>query len=107
MEFSKKIGKSGNFIFTKHAVSKMRFYGISENKLKKIFRKPDRTQVGVAPETIALMQRTGVKKKTEIWLMYEKNKERKIRIVTAWRFPGTSPEGEVLPIPKDILRSLN
>lgn len=84
----------------------MNFYGLSENRLKKVFRKPDRRQKGIAPGTIALMQRAGGKRQTEIWLMYKEEKNGEKKIITAWRFPGISPEGEKIPVPDDILGEL-
>jgi len=105
MSFDKK-NNFGNFFLTKHATSKMNFYGLSENRLKKIFRKPDRRQKGIASGTTALMQRVGGKRQTEIWLMYEEEKDGQKKIITAWRFPGISPVGEEIPIPKDILDEL-
>jgi hypothetical protein len=102
------------FVWTKHAVSKMRFYGLSENQIKKIFRAPSRIEQGIAPGTIALMQAVGGKRKTEVWVMYQKTKSGSPRsrvgagqkkIITAWRYPGKSPVREV-PIPSEILKEL-
>lgn len=93
-------------IWTKHSVEKMRFYNLSENRLKRALRNPDRKEEGIALGTLAVMQRTGSKKHpTEIWLMYQ-NIGKKIRIISAWRYPGMSPKGKEIPIPKDILEEL-
>lgn len=92
----------GGFVWTRHALSKMKFYGLSENRLKKIFKKPDRREKGIAPTTVALMQRVGKNRQTEIWLMYKDEDGGKKKIITAWRFPGISREGEPIPILDDI-----
>lgn len=105
----------GPLIFwTKHVKKKMRQYGLSENRLRRILWNPERKEVGVAPGTIAIMQSSGTKKhSTEIWLMYQiisqrsKVKSQKLRIISAWRYPGKSPVGKPPPIPEDILEELN
>lgn len=93
--------------WTKHSIEKMQFYNLSENRLKRALRNPDRKEEGIAPGTLAVMQRTGTKKHpTEIWIMYQ-NVDKKIRIISAWRYPGISPKGKEIPIPQDILEELN
>lgn len=93
------------FVWTKHAVSKMRFYGLSENRIKKIFRAPSRIEQGIALGTVALMQTVGGKRKIEVWVMYQETKSGQKKIITAWRYPGKSPVREV-PIPEEILAEL-
>jgi len=99
------------FSWTKHIKEKMKFYGLSERRLKRVLKNPTRQEKGIAPGTIAIMQRAGTKKHpTEIWLMYQivKIKKReKIRMISSWRYPGQSPVGEKIPIPDDILEELN
>lgn len=91
--------------WTSHAKRKMRQYQLSEKRLKRVLRFPARKEEGVALETCAIMQRSGTKKRPkEIWLMYQ-IKNKKIRIISAWRYPGISPKRE-LPIPEDILEEL-
>lgn len=93
--------------WTKHSIEKMQFYGLSENRLKRVLRNPDRKEEGIAPETLAVMQRTGSKKHpTEIWIMYQIIKS-KVKIISAWRYPGISPIGKKIPIPEDILEELS
>lgn len=93
--------------WTKHSIEKMQFYGLSENRLKRVLRNPNRKEEGIAPETLAVMQRTGSKKHpTEIWIMYQTVKL-KVKIISAWRYPGVSPAGKKIPIPEDILEELN
>ena len=58
--------------WTKHCKEKMRYYQLSENRLKRVLRNPKRIEEGIAPGTIAIMQPAGTKKHpTEIWLMYQ------------------------------------
>lgn len=107
--------------WTKHSIEKMKFYNLSENRLKRVLRNPDRKEEGIAPRTLAVMQRAGTKKNpTEIWMMYQKINSKfhayrqagkiqnsKLRVISAWRYPGISPKGKEIPIPGDILEELN
>lgn len=103
-------------VWTRLAQEKMRFYRLSESRIKKVLRRPERQEFGVAPATVALMQRTGSSKHpTEIWLMYQAVKEKekkdkigglKIKIISAWRYPGKSPAGKEIPMPSDIREQL-
>jgi hypothetical protein len=110
----KNLIESEKIIWTRHAREKIRQYNLSESRLKRVLRKPDRKELGIAPRTIAIMQITGTKKHpTEIWMMYQitkskiKNQKSKItKIISAWRYPGKSPIGEPPPIPEDILWDL-
>ncbi|XOB40548.1 MAG: hypothetical protein ACKKMR_00860 [Candidatus Nealsonbacteria bacterium] len=114
----KLIQSSEKIYWTRHARGKMRYYRLSENRVKRVLRKPDRKELGIALNTIAVMQRTGTKKHpSEIWLMYQKasfkyqipksnKKARIIRIISAWRYPGKSPKGQPPPIPEDTLWEL-
>ena len=69
-------------------------------------RSPTRSEKGIAPDTIAVMQPTGSKAKpTEVWVMYAKKKVKKV-IITAWRYPGISKVRDEIPIPADILAEL-
>ncbi len=113
----RKPKNSEKLYWTQHSIEKMRYYRLSENRLKRALRNPDRKEKGIAPETLAIMQKTGSKKHpTEIWIMYQKIKVRskrknepkeKIKIISAWRYPGISPQGEQIPIPDDILAELD
>ena len=104
MKFVPKIER---FYWTKHVKSKMRYYRLSESRLKRVLRNPERKELGIAPKTVAVMQKAGTKKHpTEIWLMYQKDKF-KTKIITAWRYPGISPKRQPPPIPEDILWELN
>lgn len=114
MAFFKEPKNTERIFWTKHSKEKMRYYRLSEGKLKRVLLNPKRIEEGVAPNTTAIMQPTGTKKHpTEIWLMYQikkskiKNKKSKIiKIISAWRYPGISPTHEPPPIPEDILSEL-
>lgn len=102
----KKPKNTNKIIWTKHSLEKMRFYNLSENRLKRVLKNPNRKQEGIAPATLAVMQRTGTKKHpTEIWIMF-RDFGKKIKIISAWRYPGISPKGKEIPIPQDILEEL-
>jgi hypothetical protein len=108
--------------WTNHVKEKMVYYGISSSLIKRVVRFPRRKEEGVAPETTAVMQPTPSKKRPqEIWVMYreisQKQKDKnqnpkaiglvpKMRIISAWRYPGISPAGKKIPIPEEILQEL-
>jgi len=110
-----KLPENNEKVFwTRHSKDKMRQYQLSEKRVLKVFRRPNRKEEGIAKGTIAVMQTTGTKKHpTEIWLMYQivkvKNPEskfKKIKIISTWRYPGQTPVGKPIPIPQDILEEL-
>lgn len=92
----------------------MRYYRLSENRVLSILRKPGRKEEGIAPGTVAAMQATGTKKHpTEAWMMYQTvrrtiqgQKYKKIKIISAWRYPGVTPVGARPIIPDDTLENL-
>ena len=115
--------------WTNHVQSKMMYYGISESLIKRIIRFPKRKEESVAPGTIGVMQPTSNKKNPqEIWVMYQEIAQResrnaqgqspdatrytlqvtrpKVKIISAWRYPGVSPVGKKIPIPDEILMEL-
>jgi len=108
------------FSWTNHVIGKMIFYGLSEQRVKRVILNPDRIEEGLAPDTIACMQVGGSKKhRQEIWTMYQKvnskfkisrfhrgfstksEQNSKLKIISAWRYPGKSPAKN--PIPSEIL----
>lgn len=100
------------FYWTNHSKIKMRQYRLSEQRVRRVLRKPDRKEEGVAEGTLAAMQITGTKKHpTEIWLMYVvvkiKNRISKIKIISTWRYPARSPVGKPIPVPQDILDQID
>jgi len=112
--------------WTTHSKFKMRQYRFSENRVLRILRKPDRREEGIALNTIANMQVAGTKKHpTEVWMMYQTIKSKaeicqnqikreiktkpsvKIRIISAWRYPGRTKKGNKPIIPEDTLNELD
>lgn len=101
--------------WTQHSKAKMRQYRFSEKRVLNILRRPERREVGIAPKTIAAMQVSGTKKYPgEVWMMYSYlnrtdvgKKERILRIISAWRYPGRTPLGQHPVIPEDTLDELN
>jgi hypothetical protein len=105
------------FSWTKHVVEKMKFYGLTPQRVVRILNHPERKEEAIVPGCVAVMQSLGTKKKTEIWAMYKTqnsiNKTQKLmvnnkkkKIISAWRYPGVSPKRQV-PIPEDVLEELN
>jgi len=98
--------------WTNHSIQKMRYYGLSEARLKRVLNNPKRKELGIAPKTVAIMQPTGSKKHpTEIWLMYQPKADQpragqKIKIISTWRYPARSPIRGPIPIPLEILEEL-
>ncbi|MGB9681232.1 MAG: hypothetical protein ACPLXL_01680 [Minisyncoccia bacterium] len=105
-----------DFIWTNHSLEKMAFYNLSQQRVKRVLRHPHRTEKGIVEETLASMQKAGSKKHPyEVWVMYQfkteksknkKQKEKKIIIISAWKYPGISKPGEEIPIPQDILEEV-
>lgn len=114
--------------WTNHVAGKMVYYGLSADRVKRVIRSPYRSEKGIAPNTIAVMQPGKTTSaslgkpaiwKEEIWVMYATAKPSKFKddkfknlnipkkvIITAWRYPGKSPVREAIPIPNDILEEL-
>ena len=97
--------------WTRHSIYKMRHYGLSAQRIKRIIRHPERTEEAIVPNMIAVMCSD---KNKEIWAMYQlahrrvnskfefrNSKLKVIRIITAWRYPGKSSARD--PIPQEIL----
>ena len=116
---------SERFFWTNHVFGKMIFYGLSEQRVKRAILNPDRIEEGIAPNTVACMQIGGSEKhRQEIWVMYQTVKSnipclpaggknlknssfqraRKLKIISAWRYPGKSPAKN--PIPREILNEI-
>lgn len=103
--------------WTQHVGRKMMQYGLSADRVKRVIRAPKRMEIGVALGTVAAMQATGTAKKPwEVWVMYREEKVRKNKndypsagqkvIITAWKYPGTSPIRDVIPLPLGLLAEL-
>lgn len=108
--------------WTRHIKNKMVFYHLSAATVLGVFRRPERTEEGVAPETNAAM-RTRKKYQPrrllgrspdlaprasgeEIWIMYQIKSGKKITMISTWRYPGITKPGAPIPIPQDILTEL-
>lgn len=100
--------KQAEIFWTQHAKMKMRQYRFSEKRVLKILRKPDRIEEAIVPGMIAQMQITGTKKNpTEAWLMFQILKKPKgIKIISCWRYPGRTPQGQRPIIPQDVIEEL-
>jgi hypothetical protein len=148
------------YYWTAHVAGKMHYYGLSEQKVLGVIRRPQRIETGIAENTVAVMMPVGNIKKNkkpskwnrsynddgeqekwsqEIWVMYQTSKQKsaisnqqklkiisenksasrrtklkelqnkinsnkKITIISAWRYPGVSPKKN--PIPNEILREI-
>lgn len=97
-------------IWTKHSEKKLKQYQLSKSRILRIIKKPYRIEEGIAPKTIALMIPAKILKinnkktwKQEIWTMIQKEKD-KLKIISAWRYPGISPQEN--PIPEKIIFEL-
>lgn len=71
--------------WTLHSIEKMKFYGLSEQKILGVIKRPQRKEEGIVKNTVAVMQPVSPKTdaqgkmvwKTEIWAMYQTRKARK------------------------------
>lgn len=109
------------YFWTRHAIYKLRQYGLSAQRIIRVINNPQRKEEGIVAKTIAVMQPSSTKNKNgkkvwsqEIWAMYQvsakggkvksESKNTKYKIISAWRYPGVSPKRD--PIPKEILREI-
>jgi len=98
----KKEDPNSLFSWTQHSQAKLLQYSLSENRVKRVIRHPWRIEEGIAPGTIACLQKAGSKKHPyELWVMYVIKKP-KIRVISAWKYPGITKPGDPIPIPPDI-----
>ena len=103
-------------MWTHHSREKMRYYRLTEARIKRIIRHPARVEEGIFEHAVAAMQAAEGKNYSEIWVLYllfgSKQKSslahalegKKIKIISAWRYPGKSPARD--PIPPEILREI-
>ncbi|MEK7146751.1 MAG: hypothetical protein AAB772_00665 [Patescibacteria group bacterium] len=90
--------------WTQHSYDKMRFYRLSESRVQRVINSPNRIEFGIVPDTIVMMQAVkGSRKKSEIWVMVQDEKNKR-KIISAWRYPGVTKAGE--PLPREILREI-
>lgn len=101
------------YIWTQHAQMKLRHYRLTEARIKRVIRYPTRIEESIVAGAVACMQPAEGKQYSEIWAMYvlvkakvknQKSKGGQIKIITAWRYPGKSPERD--PVPIEILREI-
>ena len=91
LEFSG--GKLRQVVWTAHSRAKMRYYGLSESRVKRIIHTPKRIEEGIAPKTVAMMQSAGsVKHPYELWVMLQ-DVGQKRKVISAWRYPGVTKPG--------------
>lgn len=120
---------SGRYLFTLHAEYKIREYHLSRQRVTRVIRSPRRTEEGIVPDTVAVMQPSSTKRvqgkeiwTQEIWVMYKIHSKSnpvaggksskmasilnqpQLKIISCWRYPGVSPERD--PIPAEILREI-
>jgi len=100
----KKESPHSHFSWTQHSLNKLLQYNLSKNRVKRVIRHPKRVEKGIAPGTIACLQRAGSKRHPyELWVMYVIEKKAKnIKVISAWKYPGTTKPGDPLPIPPEI-----
>lgn len=99
----------------------MRFYKLSEQRVRRVLHAPKRIEEGIAPKTVAMMQpssvrlerttegkaRNGQREETwnhEIWVMIQDARNKR-KVISAWRYPGKTRPGQALP--NEILREIN
>ena len=88
----------------------MRFYRLSEQKVRSIIHAHNRVEEGIAPKTVAFMKRAGTPKNPyELWVMVQDEPARrggmnKRKVISAWRYPGTTKPGD--PLPPEILKEI-
>jgi hypothetical protein len=125
-----KLSKNDKYFWTEHSKFKMRQYGLSPQRVARVIRNPERMEIGIVKNTIAVMQPTSIKYKNfkkiwsqEIWAMYQnsviqnpqsenskkfkksmKLEVKKLKIISVWRYPGISPRNN--PIPREIIREI-
>ncbi|MDD4901445.1 MAG: hypothetical protein PHS62_05120 [Patescibacteria group bacterium] len=102
---SKPPKNNERYFWTGHALGKMRYYGLTAQRILRVINHPVRIEEGVAENTTAVMQPASINRKSapggkswnsEIWAMY-KLLDGRYKIISAWRYPGVSPKRNYLP----------
>ena len=97
-------GKLRQVVWTAHSRAKMCYYGLSESRVKRIIHSPKRTEEGIAPKTVAMMQSAGsAKHPYELWVMLQ-DAGQKRKVISAWRYPGQTKPNQ--PLPTEILNEI-
>lgn len=88
------LSKPKTFKWTAHSRAKMKYYKISESRAKRVIHTPKRTEEGIAPKTIAVMQSAGSEKHPyELWVMLQDAGNIR-KIISVWRYPGVTKPGD-------------
>lgn len=73
------------YFWTKHAIYKLRQYGLSAQRVIRVINNPQRKEEGIVPRTVAVMQPASVRNKNgkkiwsqEIWAMYKISSKQKV-----------------------------
>ncbi|MBS3903003.1 MAG: hypothetical protein KGZ30_01355 [Anaplasmataceae bacterium] len=90
--------------WTHHAKEKMGYYKLSEGRVRRVIHSPERTEIGIAPDTEAYMQPSSLKSSQkgrrdwtqEVWVMAKNIPDGRL-VISAWRYPGKTKPGEPLP----------
>lgn len=85
----------------------MQYYKLSQSRVIRTIRHPARIEEAVLEGAVAVMSPSGTKDNTEVWAMYIPSisqGKKELRIITAWRYPGQSPERD--PIPEKVLKEV-
>lgn len=98
------IRKLRQLYWTRHARGKMMHYRLSEWRVRSIINSPKRVEEGIAPKTIAMMQRGGTKQPYELWVMIQDTKDMR-KVISAWRYPGITKERQ--PLPAEVRHQLS
>lgn len=89
--------------WTAHSLGKLRQYGLSQSRVRRILHTPHRIEEGIAEATTAAMQQSTGKHPYELWVMFRDTPSERL-IISAWRYPGvTEPRG---PLPAHVRASL-
>ncbi|HUC31261.1 MAG TPA: hypothetical protein VMR99_01060 [Candidatus Paceibacterota bacterium] len=82
--------------WTLHARAKMNHYRLTPSRVRHVLHSPKRTEEGVAPKTVAMMQPVSMKligrKESwtqEIWVMIQDAADGR-KVISAWRYPGVT-----------------
>ena len=79
---------------------------IENAKCKKISQISNLTQHHSVYRVVLGKSQNSKSKKQKAKLKTQKDRSFKVKIISAWRYPGISPKGEAIPIPEEILEEL-
>jgi len=133
----KEVKNDRKYFWTSHSKYKLVQYGLGPSVIKRVIRRPDRVEEGIAPDTVAVMKDRSTKsQEKEVWVMYQKEFKNqpclpagrkskikntnltntiegerrsstgRIKIISAWIYPGKTKKGKEIFIPDDVLEEL-